>query len=64
MSRICQITGKGPMTGNTVSHANNRSKKVIPWSQVMFFNADHMGITEDPSFADNLLYFLLERPDD
>ena len=27
MSRVCQITGKGPMTGNTVSHANNRTKR-------------------------------------
>ena len=27
MSRICQITGKGPMTGNTVSHANNRRRR-------------------------------------
>ena len=27
MSRICQITGKGPMTGNRVSHANNRRRR-------------------------------------
>ena len=27
MSRVCQITGKKPMTGNNVSHANNRSKR-------------------------------------
>lgn len=27
MSRRCQITGKGPITGNNVSHANNRSKR-------------------------------------
>lgn len=27
MSRICAITGKGPMGGNSVSHANNRTKK-------------------------------------
>jgi large subunit ribosomal protein L28 len=27
MSRICQVTGKGPMTGNTVSHANNRKRR-------------------------------------
>ncbi len=25
--RICDITGKGPMSGNNVSHANNRSKR-------------------------------------
>jgi large subunit ribosomal protein L28 len=27
MSRICQVTGKGPMSGNTVSHANNRTRR-------------------------------------
>jgi large subunit ribosomal protein L28 len=27
MSRICKITGRGPLTGNNVSHANNRTKR-------------------------------------
>lgn len=27
MSRICEVTGKGPMTGNNVSHANNKTKR-------------------------------------
>ncbi len=27
MSRICQVTGKRPATGNTVSHANNKRKR-------------------------------------
>jgi large subunit ribosomal protein L28 len=27
MSRVCELTGKGPMTGNNVSHANNRTKR-------------------------------------
>ncbi len=27
MARVCQVTGKGPMVGNTVSHANNRTKR-------------------------------------
>lgn len=27
MSRTCQLTGKGPLTGNTVSHANNKTKR-------------------------------------
>ncbi|CUU86976.1 50S ribosomal protein L28 [Campylobacter hyointestinalis] len=27
MSKRCAITGKGPMTGNNVSHANNRTKR-------------------------------------
>jgi large subunit ribosomal protein L28 len=27
MSKICQVTGKGPMSGNTVSHANRRQRR-------------------------------------
>lgn len=27
MSRICQVTGKRPITGNNVSHANNRTRR-------------------------------------
>ncbi|MDE2235191.1 MAG: 50S ribosomal protein L28 [Gammaproteobacteria bacterium] len=27
MSRVCQVTGKGPVTGNTVSHANNKKRR-------------------------------------
>ena len=27
MSRRCELTGKGPMTGNNVSHAKNRTKR-------------------------------------
>ena len=27
MSRVCQITGKRPASGNTVSHANNRRRR-------------------------------------
>ena len=27
MSRVCDVTGKRPMTGNKVSHANNKTKR-------------------------------------
>ncbi len=27
MSRICQVTGKAPIVGNHVSHANNKTKR-------------------------------------
>ncbi len=27
MARVCQVTGKGPMSGNNVSHANNKTKR-------------------------------------
>ena len=26
MSRVCQVTGKRPMVGHSVSHANNKTK--------------------------------------
>ncbi len=27
MSKVCQVTGKRPITGNNVSHANNKTKR-------------------------------------
>ncbi|TAN30298.1 MAG: 50S ribosomal protein L28 [Castellaniella sp.] len=27
MARVCQVTGKSPMVGNNVSHANNKTKR-------------------------------------
>ena len=27
MARVCQVRGKGPMVGNNVSHANNKTKR-------------------------------------
>jgi large subunit ribosomal protein L28 len=27
MARVCQVTGKAPMVGNHVSHANNKTKR-------------------------------------
>jgi len=27
IARVCQVTGKGPMVGNNVSHANNKTKR-------------------------------------
>jgi large subunit ribosomal protein L28 len=29
MARICELTGKGRMVGNNVSHANNRTKRTF-----------------------------------
>ncbi|QQN74690.1 MULTISPECIES: 50S ribosomal protein L28 [Croceicoccus] len=29
MSRICELTGKGRLIGNNVSHANNKTKRVF-----------------------------------
>ncbi|MBK6538456.1 MAG: 50S ribosomal protein L28 [Ignavibacteria bacterium] len=27
MSKVCSVTGKKPLTGNNVSHANNKTKR-------------------------------------
>ena len=28
MSRVCELTGKRPMTGNNVSHAHNKTRRI------------------------------------
>jgi len=27
MARVCEICGKGPVTGNNISHANNKTRR-------------------------------------
>ena len=34
----------------------------VEWSSVLFLSSDHLGLTEDPAFTDNVLYWLLEDP--
>jgi hypothetical protein len=34
----------------------------IKWSSVNFLFTDHLGLTKDPAFTDNVLYLLLEAP--
>ncbi len=34
----------------------------IDWTQVTFLFADHLGLTKDPAFTDNVLFVLLEQP--
>ena len=36
----------------------------VDWSRVAFMFEDHIGMTMDPNFADNVLYMLLEEPRD
>ncbi len=44
MSRRCQITGKGVLTGNNVSHANNRSRRrFLPNIQQTSLLSDTLG---------------------
>ena len=44
MSRRCELTGKGPMTGNNVSHANNKTKRrYLPNLQDVTLQSDVLG---------------------
>ena len=44
MARRCSITGKGVMTGNNVSHANNKNKRrFIPNLQKVSFISETLG---------------------
>jgi hypothetical protein len=37
-----------------------RLRSPIPWTQVHFLFTDHLGLTRDPAFTDNVLFLLLE----
>jgi len=44
MSRRCELTGKGTMVGNNVSHANNKTKRVYrPNLQTISFASEALG---------------------
>ena len=44
MSRRCELTGKGPMVGNNVSHANNKTKRrFLPNLQDVTLMSDALG---------------------
>jgi large subunit ribosomal protein L28 len=44
MSRRCELTGKGPMVGHNVSHANNKTKRVFrPNLQTVSLASDALG---------------------
>ncbi|GGL67229.1 50S ribosomal protein L28 [Wenxinia marina] len=46
MSRRCELTGKGPMTGNNVSHANNKTRRrFLPNLQDVTLQSDTLGRT-------------------
>ena len=46
MSRVCELTGKGPMVGNNVSHANNKTKRrFLPNLQEVSLISDSLGRT-------------------
>ena len=46
MAKRCQITGKGVMTGNNVSHANNRTRRrFLPTLQQTSMQSEILGRT-------------------
>ena len=44
------------------SNYKGRLKTPIQWANVLFLFSDHLGLTTDPVFTDNILYMLLEQP--
>ena len=46
MSRVCELTGKGPMSGNNVSHANNKTRcRFLPNLNEVTLISDKLGRT-------------------
>jgi large subunit ribosomal protein L28 len=46
MSRRCELTGKGPLVGHNVSHANNKTKRAFrPNLQVISLTSEALGQT-------------------
>jgi large subunit ribosomal protein L28 len=44
MSRVCELSGKGPMTGNNVSHANNKTRRrFLPNLQDVTLQSESLG---------------------
>ncbi|MBI1415766.1 MAG: 50S ribosomal protein L28 [Limimaricola sp.] len=44
MSRRCELTGKGPMSGNNVSHAKNRTRRrFLPNLQEVTMTSEALG---------------------
>ena len=44
MARRCELTGKGPLVGNNVSHANNKTKRIYrPNLQIIALASELLG---------------------
>jgi hypothetical protein len=46
----------------TTDGSYKRLQSPIPWTGVTFLPSDHVGLTSSPTFSDNTLHLLLERP--
>ena len=56
MARRCELTGKGTLVGNNVSHANNKTKRVFrPNLQVVSLASDALGQTVKLKISMNAL---------
>ncbi len=56
MARRCELTGKGLLVGNHVSHANNKSKRVFrPNLQIVSLASDALGQTVKLKISMNAL---------
>lgn len=62
MARRCFFTGKGPMVGNNVSHANNKTKKrSLPNLRVIRVKIDEEGTTKKIKIAASTLRTMKKR---
>ena len=70
-----KISGYGPGDGSVPRYSALADRRIdgnwkpelvspIDWSGVTFLPSTHFGLTNDPAFADNVLYELLEAPRD
>lgn len=68
-----KITGFGPGDGTVLRSSALSDERIgqvwtptlitpIDWRSVLFLSSNHLGLTTDPAFADNVLYWLLEEP--
>ena len=56
MSRVCELTGKGVLTGNNVSHANNKSRRrFLPNLRPVSLISDALGETHRLRISANAL---------
>ena len=51
MARVCQVTGKGPMVGNNVSHSKRRTKRKF---DVNLFTKKFYWVEQDCSVSLNI----------
>jgi len=70
---VIRVAERGPGDGSVLrssalmderedGHWSRTLRTPIPWDDVTFLFTDHIGLTSDPAFTDNVLYQLLEAP--